>query len=109
MGDALRGFGGDPDRLADAVYDPQQVVAYLEPHIEQGPVLEIEGLPLGVVTGIAGQTRASWQFQGRAGHAGTSPMRARRDALVAAAHWIADVESLAPRRAGLVATVGRSQ
>jgi allantoate deiminase len=107
LGDALRAFGGSPERIAEAAYDPRRVVAYLETHIEQGPVLEREGLPLGVVTGIAGQTRAGLTFRGQAGHAGTVPMSGRRDALAAAAQWLVEVEELARRQSGLVATVGR--
>lgn len=106
MADALRGFGGDPDRLHECGYDRGHVVAYLEPHIEQGPVLEEKGLPLGIVTGIAGQSRAVVTFRGQAGHAGTVPMAARRDALAAAAELIIEVERIGRRREGLVATVG---
>ena len=60
---------------------PENVVAYIEPHIEQGPVLELQNLPVGIVTGIVGQSRASFQFTGQAGHAGTVPMESRKDAL----------------------------
>ena len=84
-----------------------QVVAYIEPHIEQGPVLELEKLPIGIVTGIAGQTRAQFQFVGAAGHAGTVPMNARHDALVAAARLVTAVREIAGRREGAVATVGQ--
>jgi allantoate deiminase len=107
MAEVVRAFGGDPDRLAECCYDPQEVLAYVEPHIEQGPVLEREGLPLGVVTGIAGQIRGGLTFRGRAGHAGTTPMALRQDALVAAAQWIVEVERFGRSQAGLVATVGR--
>jgi allantoate deiminase len=78
------------------------LLAYAEVHIEQGPVLEANRVGLGVVTGIAGQTRVHLGFAGRAGHAGTTPMNLRRDALCAAAEFILAVES-----AGLTATVGR--
>lgn len=107
LADVLRAFGGDPERIAEARYAPEDVVAFIEPHIEQGPLLELQGLPLGVVTAIAGQTRASVLFQGRAGHAGTVPMPERRDALAAAAHWICEVEQIARESPPLVATVGR--
>lgn len=106
MAEALRGFGGDPDRLDECRYDPAQVVAYLEPHIEQGPVLEQEGLPVGIVTGIAGQSRGVVTIRGQAGHAGTVPMATRRDALAAAAELIGEVERTGRSREGLVATVG---
>jgi acetylornithine deacetylase/succinyl-diaminopimelate desuccinylase-like protein len=78
--------------------------AYLELHIEQGPVLANLGEPLGVVTAIAGQARGSRVFEGRADHAGTTPMDARDDALVAAAKFILHVRACA--REGTVATVG---
>src|SRR5919202_1254531 len=78
--------------------------AYLELHIEQGPVLERLGEPLGIVTAIAGQAKIPVTFRGRADHAGTTPMDAREDALVAAARFILHVEEAA--RAGGVATVG---
>jgi len=83
------------------------VAAYLEFHIEQGPVLESLGLPLGVVESIVGQSRYDVRFTGRAGHAGTTPMRLRNDALAAAAEWIGQVERAAHETEGLVATVGR--
>ena len=78
------------------------MLAYAEVHIEQGPVLEAEKLAVAVVTGIAGQTRARVEFIGRAGHAGTTPMKLRRDALCAAAEFILAVE-----RCGVIATVGQ--
>jgi allantoate deiminase len=78
--------------------------AYLEVHIEQGPVLEGLGQPLGVVTAIAGQARGSRTFRGRADHAGTTPMDARADALVEAARFILHVRDCAGD--GTVATVG---
>ena len=80
--------------------------AYFEVHIEQGPVLEAAGLPLGVVTAIAGQTRFNLAFDGHAGHAGTTPMDLRRDALAAAAEFVLAAERLANDTPGLVATVG---
>ena len=79
-----------------------ELLAYAEVHIEQGPVLEAGGLALGVVSGIAGQTRARLEFIGGANHAGTTPMDLRRDALCAAAEFILAVE-----RAGVTATVGQ--
>jgi allantoate deiminase len=106
MADAIRAFGGDVAGLAAARRDPTGVLGYCEVHIEQGPVLEAEGLPVGVVSAIAGQTRARVTFEGVAGHAGTVPMSLRRDALCAAAEWIVAVEADAGDAAGLVATVG---
>jgi allantoate deiminase len=107
MADALRRFECDPDELPLASYKVEDVVGFIEPHIEQGPVLEAANLPVGVVTGITGQTRASFQFVGRAGHAGAVPMNSRHDALVAAALFVAEVEKIARRQPGLVATVGQ--
>lgn len=82
-------------------------LAYLEFHIEQGPVLETLGRPLGVVEAIAGQTRMEFVFLGRANHAGTTPMHLRHDALAAAAEWIIAAERVAQSKPGLVATVGQ--
>lgn len=85
----------------------EKTVGYLEFHIEQGPVLEAHNLPLGVVKSVAGQTRCNLAFKGLSGHAGTSPMALRRDALAAAAAWITRCETIATRVNGLVATVGQ--
>jgi allantoate deiminase len=109
LADALRSFGGQPDRLAECVFRPEQVVAFIEPHIEQGPILENQSLPVGVVSGIVGQSRASLQFVGQAGHAGTVPMASRHDALAAAAQCIVEIEQFAAKTSGLVATVGRME
>jgi allantoate deiminase len=106
LADAVRGWGGDPDAIASARRDPGELLAYAEVHIEQGPVLDDARLPVGVVTAVAGQTRARVAFEGTAGHAGTTPMEGRRDALAAAAEWIAAVEAEGRARDGLVATVG---
>jgi allantoate deiminase len=103
--DAIRAFGLDPAGLPDARLSPE-TIAYFEFHIEQGPVLENLGLPLGIVDTIAGQSRLTLTFRGRANHAGTTPMSLRRDALAAASEWICHVETLAVRQPGLVATVG---
>jgi allantoate deiminase len=104
---ALRQFGGDPGQIARCRADPARLLGYAEVHIEQGPVLEQKNQAVGVVTAIAGQTRASVTFEGKAGHAGTTPMRQRRDALVAAARFILEVERYARKGKGLVATVGQ--
>lgn len=103
---AIRHFGLDPAQLPAAVLDPH-AFAYLEFHIEQGPVLESMDEPLGVVESIAGQSRLTVHFTGQAAHAGTTPMSLRRDALARAARWIARVEDEARSTPGLVATVGR--
>jgi allantoate deiminase len=104
--EAIRQFGLDPGRLPEARFAARPL-AYLEFHIEQGPVLEDAGVSLGVVQAIAGQSRAEVIFQGRAAHAGTTPMTTRRDALTGAAEWVASVETTARATPGLVATVGR--
>lgn len=104
--DAIRAFGLDPAWIPQAAYDKDKVLGYLEFHIEQGPVLEALDKPLGVVEAIVGQTRLDVAFRGKAGHAGTSPMNLRRDALAGAAEWITMVEREARQEPGLVATVG---
>jgi allantoate deiminase len=81
---------------------------YFEPHIEQGPVLEAEGLAVGIVTGISAQTRLSVEVRGEANHAGTTPMPLRRDALAAAAEAMLALEAIARRR-NIVGTVGAVQ
>ncbi len=106
LAEAIRGFGLDPAWIAQAAYNPAQVKGYLEFHIEQGPVLEALGYPLGIVEAIVGQTRLDVAFRGKAGHAGTSPMHLRRDALAGAAEWMTLVEREAREEPGLVATVG---
>ena len=106
METAIRSFGLDTDKIDDDAMDAD-AAAFLEIHIEQGPVLEAEGLQVAAVTAIVGQTRLNLTFGGHANHAGTTPMHLRRDALGAAAEWITAVEALALRTDGLVATVGR--
>ena len=106
MADAIRAFGGDPDRISEDREEARELVGYCEVHIEQGPVLEARGLPVGVVSAICGQNRFRISFRGEAGHAGTVPMESRRDALVVAAMYVVAVEYEARNRPGLVATVG---
>jgi len=104
--DAIRAYGLDPSKIADArVSGP--TVGYLEFHIEQGPVLESLNLSLGVVTAIAGQSRLDVRFEGHANHAGTTPMHLRHDALAGASEWIGAVEREALAGRDLVATVGK--
>ncbi|MGH7076123.1 MAG: allantoate amidohydrolase [Stellaceae bacterium] len=107
LGAALRQFGLDPATIPAIARRRDQVIGYLELHIEQGPVLEAEGLPVGIVTSIAGVTRAEFAIAGAAGHAGTVPMTLRHDALAAAAEMILAIEARARAEPGLVATVGR--
>ncbi len=108
LGAAIRAFGLHPEDLPAARLSPE-AVAYLEFHIEQGPVLESLGLPLAVVDAIAGQSRLVFTFTGLANHAGTTPMHLRHDALAAAAEWIAAVEAHACGVPGLLATTGQIQ
>ncbi len=107
MRDALIRYGLDPDALGRAARKREELLAYAELHIEQGPVLEAEDLPVGVVTAINGFTRAQVTLHGTAGHAGTVPMKLRRDALSAAAECVLAVERICGRVPDLVGTVGR--
>jgi allantoate deiminase len=109
LGDAINAFGKNTDDIDKAAYDPANVVGYVEVHIEQGPVLEASNLPLGVVTGIVGQSRMRVVVLGDAGHAGTVPMRMRHDALAGAAELMLAIEQTAIENEadGMVATVGR--
>jgi len=102
---AIQDFALNPNEISKAALC-DDVLGYLEFHIEQGPVLESLGRPLGVVEAIVGQNRLEFTFSGQANHAGTTPMNLRRDALAAAAEWIVAVENLARRTPGIVATVG---
>jgi len=104
---ALRAFGLDPDEVPGVARRSGEVLAYAELHIEQGPVLEAEGLPVGVVTAINGFSRLKVTLQGEAGHAGTVPMNLRRDALAAAAQCVLAIERIARGDQELVGTVGR--
>lgn len=107
MRDALRAFGGDPESIAALRRDRARTLAFVEVHIEQGPVLLEAGQALGVVTAIAGSARYAFELRGLAGHAGTVPMRLRRDALAAAAEMVLAAERIARDMPGTVATVGR--
>jgi allantoate deiminase len=102
---AIQDFGLNPDEISQAALGGD-VLGYTEFHIEQGPVLEHLGRPLGVVEAIVGQNRLEFTFSGQTNHAGTTPMNLRRDALATAAEWIVAVEHLAQRTPGIVATVG---
>ena len=105
--EALVQFGLDPDQIGKAARTRGELLAYLELHIEQGPVLESRDLPVGVVTAIAGATRLSARLTGMAGHAGTVPMALRRDALAGSAECISAIEqSCRSGGDGLVGTVG---
>jgi len=105
MREALTNFGCEPEAVA--TLRGRNVAAFVELHIEQGPVLEAEGLALGTVGAINGATRLAATVQGLAGHAGAVPMALRQDALAAAAEMILAIEARARREPDLVATVGR--
>lgn len=105
---ALKAFDLEPERCAEAAVDRTRYLGYWEIHIEQGPVLESENLPVGVVTGIAGARRSHIRTTGQAGHSGTTPMHLRRDALAGAAEITVAIEQIARRFGGdVVATVGQ--
>lgn len=105
--EALIQFGADPAQAMKQARDPAQTLGYVEVHIEQGPVLEAEGLPIGIVTAINGATRGTITIKGQSGHSGTLPMKLRHDALTAAAEIILAIEAVGRSQNGLVATVGR--
>ncbi|WP_330343204.1 Zn-dependent hydrolase [Streptomyces sp. NBC_00557] len=106
--EALRLAGGDLDALGSACWPKGSVSAYLELHVEQGPVLERGGSRIGVVDAITGRIVLTLEIRGRAGHSGTTPMEGRRDALCAAARVVLAAEHIAGRRdLCRVATVGR--
>jgi len=100
--------GGDANALAAAALPAEEWLGYFELHIEQGPVLWKNHIPIALVTALAGQQRVELTWQGMAGHAGTVPMPLRQDALAAAADFILAAEAFALRHGqGLVATVGQ--
>ena len=107
IAEAMREAGLDPATVGEAAISSDSLAAYLELHIEQGKVLEGEGLPVGVVTGIAGPVWLRLSFSGEAGHAGTTPMGTRRDALAAAAEVVGIVEEEAAATGSTVGTVGQ--
>jgi allantoate deiminase len=105
--EALATSGGDAKAYRACLRKKSEIAAYLELHIEQGPVLESKGLALAAVTAINGSVRSRVAVTGFAGHAGTVPMSARRDALGAASEMVLAIERLAGAETDLVATVGR--
>ncbi|MCW5715864.1 MAG: allantoate amidohydrolase [Bauldia sp.] len=104
--EALRLFGCDPAAIPGAARRRGETLAYIEVHIEQGPVLERIGTPLGVVTAISGASRFDVTVYGRAGHAGTTPMDLRWDAISGASEMVLAAEAIAKAAENLVATVG---
>ncbi len=104
--DALRRCGVEIDRFPEARREQENAAAYLELHIEQGPVLESLGLPMGVVLGTKGVERHAITFHGQEAHSGSTPMNARRDALAAAAKLALEIRAIAGRHAVSVCTMG---
>src|SRR5215469_11330102 len=106
MDDALRRCGVEIDRFPEAEREQKNAAAYLELHIEQGPVLEAMGLPLGVVLGTKGVERHAITFHGQEAHSGSTPMKVRRDALAAAAKLALEIRSIACKHPDAVCTIG---
>jgi N-carbamoyl-L-amino-acid hydrolase len=103
---ALKQVGIDMDRIGDAAAERRNVAAYLELHIEQGPVLENADLPLGVVMGTKGVERYAITFTGQEAHSGSTPMAVRRDALAAAAKLALEIRTIAGKHPDSVCTMG---
>jgi N-carbamoyl-L-amino-acid hydrolase len=106
MEDALRRCGVEIDKFPDAVKEQENAAAYIELHIEQGPVLEGMGLPLAVVLGTKGVERHNVTFHGQEAHSGSTPMGARRDALAAAAKLALEIRNIARKHEDAVCTMG---
>ena len=104
--DALRRCGVEIERFPEAEKERERAAAYLELHIEQGPVLESMGLPLGVVLGTKGVERHIINFYGQEAHSGSTPMKARQDALAAAAKLALEIRAIAGKHADAVCTMG---
>ena len=104
--EAVAACGIDMDAIGDAAVERNNAAAYLELHIEQGPVLESMGLPLGAVLGTKGVERHAITFHGQEAHSGSTPMTARRDALAAAAKLALEIRTIAKRHPDAVCTIG---
>ncbi len=107
MKDALINYGLNPAEIPKAAYKAEQVLGFLEVHIEQGPRLAAMEKSVAIVSAINGATWAKASFVGKAGHAGTSPMDLRQDALLGASELIIELEKIALSSDGLVGTVGQ--
>jgi allantoate deiminase len=106
LAEALLDFGLNPQKIPSIARDPQNALGYIEVHIEQGPVLERENLPVGIVSAITGIERHAVSIQGQAGHAGTVPMHLRKDALVAASRYVQWVDSYCKETKDMTGVVG---
>ena len=104
--DALARCGVQIDRFPEAQREQENAAAYLELHIEQGPVLEALGLPLGVVLGTKGVERHAITFHGQEAHSGSTPMKSRKDALAAAAKLALEIRAIAGKHSDAVCTMG---
>jgi hydantoinase/carbamoylase family amidase len=104
---AIHEMGGSPEKLGEAKRPPGSILAYLELHIEQGPTLVTRRIPIGIVKGIVGISRAKITIGGRNDHAGTIPMALRRDALTAGSEVVLALERICRGKEGLVGTVGK--
>lgn len=107
LGEAIEEMGGKPSRIGEAKRSPAEVLAFLELHIEQGPILHSRGIPIGAVTGIVGILRGEIEVVGRMDHAGTIPMEARKDALVAGSEVVLALEKVCRELEGVVGTIGK--
>ncbi|MGQ7249140.1 M20 family metallo-hydrolase [Halomonas sp. V046] len=107
LGEALKAFGGEPAQIASLARERDSVLGFVEVHIEQGPVLERRDHALGVVTSLTGIERHRLIVRGKAGHAGTTPMAGRRDALVGAAEMIAAADRVLNATDDFVGVVGK--
>jgi len=110
IGEGIRFLGGEPDRIDEARREPGSIAAYVELHVEQGAILDRDGIAIGVVEGIVGIRRWNVTIDGFANHAGTTPMDQRQDALVAAARFVTTVRNIITDEPGRqVGTIGRLQ
>jgi N-carbamoyl-L-amino-acid hydrolase len=107
LGGAIEGMGGNPSRIGEAERSPAEVLAFLELHIEQGPILYSRRIPIGAVTGIVGILRGRIEVVGRMDHAGTIPMEARKDGLVAGSEAVLALEKVCRELEGVVGTIGK--
>ncbi|EPC01516.1 hypothetical protein L861_16730 [Litchfieldella anticariensis FP35 = DSM 16096] len=107
LGDALEAFGGSPADIPQLARKPESVIGFVEVHIEQGPVLEQRDQAVGVVTALTGIERHRLNVIGKAGHAGTTPMKGRRDALVGAAEMVVEADKILNATENFVGVVGK--
>ncbi len=98
--------GGQPDKILEAKWSPEELLGFLELHIEQGPILEARNCDIGVVEAITGRANLEFFIKGQANHAGTTPMDMRHDSLAVAAQIITEIENVAKSKSIRVATVG---